>query len=398
MYCLRCGTQNQENASYCRNCRAELANSHYDQTRYSYNYSQTGDSKSTYSKPMDHEQYYNYSYKYSNNGQNPKQIRNNHQDQYSYSYNYSNNEVISGDELYLYNYIGPSYRAIKNQKISLLTLIFGPLYFLYRKLFFYTIVWLFTLTVTYYYVPNYFNIIYFAINFLLAIKFSEIYLNKAEQSVDKIKHQSLELTSQELLDKCKKRGGTLIKPITVFPFIIIASIVATIIPTIYELTNNEYTYSDNYYDNDYDNHDDYNENITPPTPKKEYIEDIEFIVPEGFVENYSSPYSRSYIYESKTDYCRMSVNVNNYVSSYNSDEEFLNNNTFIENPPVTKNIFINDVPWAEIVYLPNQNVMYFNYAHLYNNRGYIVKYDILKNNNGECRERLGNLIGSLYFK
>ena len=81
-------------------------------------------------------------------------------------------------------------------------------------------------------------------NFFLATKFSEIYLNKVEQSVDKIKHQSLELTSKELLDKCKKSGGTLIKPITIVPLLIIISVIASIAPIVYDIyqisTNNDY--------------------------------------------------------------------------------------------------------------------------------------------------------------
>ena len=401
MYCLRCGTQNEDNASYCRNCRAELVNSHYDQARYSYNYSQTGDSKSTYSKPMDHEQYYNYSYKYSNNGQNPSQISNNHQDQYSYSYNYSNNEIISGDELYLYNYIGPSYKAIKNQKFSFLTLIFGPLYFLYRKLFFYTIVWLFALAATYYYIPNYFNITYIATNILLATKFSEIYLNKVEQSVDKIKHQSLELTSQELLDKCKKHGGTLIKPVTVIPILIIISVIASIVPAIYEVyqlsINNDYIYEDNIYDDNYYNEDIYKEPEST-TSKKIHAEDLEFIVPNGFTENYNSSYSKSYTYDTETDYCRMGIHVNNYVSSYQTDEEYLNENIFIENPPITTKKIINNVEWAELIYNPSPSITYYNYAHLYNNSGYLITYDIVKDNTKECSTKFNEFISSLNLK
>ena len=105
MYCLRCGTQNNDDANFCRHCNEPLTNSHYDQSRYSYNYSQTGDSKSTYSKPMSHEEYANYSYKYSNKKDHVP-LKNNHEDQYSYSYNYSANKIISGDEKYIANYVG----------------------------------------------------------------------------------------------------------------------------------------------------------------------------------------------------------------------------------------------------------------------------------------------------
>ena len=394
MYCLRCGTQNADNASYCRNCRAELGNSHYDQSRYSYNYSQTGDSKSTYSKPMDHEQYYNYSYKYSNNGQNPTQISNNHQDQYSYSYNYSNNEVISGDELYVYNYVGSFYKHIKNQKFSFSTLIFGPLHFLYRKLFFYAIIWLFALATIYYYIPNYFQLFYIAMNFFLATKFSEIYLNKVEQSVDKIKHQSLELTSKELLDKCKKSGGTLIKPITIVPLLIIISVIASIAPIVYDIyqisTNNDYSYDDNYYDEDIYKE----EELT----NKTNIKDLEFEIPEGFTENYSSTYSKTYTYETTDDLCRISLYSNNYVSSYSTDDEFLNNNIYIENPPLSSQTTLNNTTWAMLVYNPNPTTTYYNFAHIHNNTGYLVTYDIVKDDTTTCSTKFQEFISTLNFK
>ena len=394
MYCLRCGTKNEENASYCKYCKTELKNSHYDQARYSYNYSQSGDTKSTYSAPMDHGQYYNYSYRYSNNGKNPTETTNNHQDQYYYSYNYSTNTIISGDEQYLYNYVGPSYQNIKNKKFSFSTLLFGPLYFLYRKLFYYALVWIFLLIITYYYIPEYFQIIYIAINIFLATKFSTIYLNKVEQSVDKIKHQSLERTSKELLDKCKKKGGTLIKPSAVIPILFILFSFAAFIPTIYDIYS-----TINKTSNINENEIEIQKPQEPQQSNEITIKNISFKIPDNFIaQGYNSDYSKTYIYQTETDYCRIGVYVNNYVSSYESDEEYIYDNIFIENTPPISYTSINNTTWTTIIYNPISTSTYYNYAHIYNNTGYLVNYEIIKDETSACSKKFSEFTNSLILK
>ena len=379
MYCLRCGTQNNDDTNFCRHCNEPLTNSHYDQSRYSYNYSQTGDSKSTYSKPMSHEEYANYSYKYSNKKDHVP-LKNNHEDQYSYSYNYSANKIISGDEKYIANYVGNKYLSIKNSKFSLPTLIFGPLYFIYRKLFLYAFVWIVVLIATGYYIPNYLELVYWCSTVFLSTKFTNIYLEKVEQRVDKLKHESLDLTSQEILDKCSKVGGT-IKVISkmfsiVYVIIFFGIILATIILP---------EYIDNMI---YENQE----------PNDNYAYNLTYDIPEGFQITYNSSYTKEYEYKNSTtnNHCKIGIHINRYVDDYASHENFLENSISI---PKYNEITIHTIknkPWRQITYINNNSTFYY-YGYIHNNKGYLVNYNIISDTTGECSNKYNDFINSLYL-
>lgn len=382
MYCLRCGTKNEENAKFCRHCSEPIDNSHYDQARYSYNYSQTGDSKSTYSKPMSHEEYANYSYKYSNKKEYVP-LKNQHEDQYSYSYNYSTNNVISGDEKYIANYIGDKYLSIKNSKFSLPTIIFGPLYFAYRKLYYYAILWIIALVAVYYYIPDYLEVIYWCSNAFLATKFTNIYLDKVEQRVDKLKHESLDLTSQEILDKCKKIGGT-IKPISkmlslVYVIFIFGLMLAFIILP---------EYIDNII---YEQH-------TNKETTENSIHHLQYKIPDGFKIDYNSTESKTFEYKNQIagDYCKIAIHVNKYVDSYSSHEDFLKYSISITDYQNITTETIKGNPWRKIIYTNNNNTFYF-YGYLHKNKGYLVNYNIISNTTGTCTNKYYEFINSLHL-
>lgn len=382
MYCLRCGSQNNDDANFCRHCNEPLTNSHYDQARYSYNYSQTGDSKSTYSKPMSHEEFSNYSYKYSNK-KDYVPLQNQHEDQYSYSYNYSSNKIISGDEKYIANYVGKNYLSIKNSKFSLPTLIFGPLYFIYRKLFLYAFVWLVILIATGYYIPNYLELVYWCSTIFLSTKFTNIYLEKVEQRVDKLKHESLDLTSQEILDKCSKVGGTIkimSKMLSVVYIIIFFGIIlATIILP---------EYIDNIiYKND-----------MQQETKENFAYNLNYDIPEGFKTTYNSNYTKEYEYKNDTtnNHCKIAIHINKYIDDYSSHESFLKNSISITEYNEITIQKIGNIPWRKITYINNNSTFYF-YGYIYNNKGYLVNYNIISDETGECSTKYDHFIKSLYL-
>ena len=151
---------------------------------------------------MSHEEYANYSYKYSNKKDHVP-LKNNHEDQYSYSYNYSANKIISGDEKYIANYVGNKYLSIKNSKFSLPTLIFGPLYFIYRKLFLYGLL-LFIINLV---IINFTNLSMAttAISVVIAIVFNKIYIPEVRKRVQKIKQKNPDKSLTELKEICAKK-------------------------------------------------------------------------------------------------------------------------------------------------------------------------------------------------
>ena len=329
---------------------------------------------------MSHEEYNKYSYRYSN-GQDHVPIKNQHEDQYNYSYNYSNEDVISGDEKYIANYVGPNYKIIKKSKFSIPTLIFGPLYFIYRKLYFYAFIWIIFQAAVSYYLPEYYDVIELFVTIFIATKFSTIYLDKVEQRVDKIKHESLDLTSSEILDKCTNIGGTFKNMPKLFISLGIILFFAIMAITMYVAIDEiDYEYNTNHQE-----YEPINNN---------HINDLTYIIPEGFEETHSSTYTKTYYYDHYGDYCRIGIHYNNYVTATN-DHEFLKNNIYIENEPLIYDTTINETTWATIKYQPNNNITYYNYGHIYNNNGYLINFDIINNTSGECETMHNNFINSL---
>ena len=98
------------------------------------------------------------------------------------------------------------------------------------------------------------------------------------------------------------------------------------------------------------------------------------------------------------DLCRISLYSNNYVSSYSTDDEFLNNNIYIENPPLSSQTTLNNTTWAMLVYNPNPTTTYYNFAHIHNNTGYLVTYDIVKDDTTACSTKFQEFISTLNFK
>ena len=108
-YCFRCGTKVEENTQFCPHCGANIK-----------------------------EELNRYNYVPNKEKENQEKIFSSHEDQYQYSLNYSygkSDDLVEG-------YVGKNYEKIKNSHFSIPTLLFGPIYFLYRKLYLYSFIWL----------------------------------------------------------------------------------------------------------------------------------------------------------------------------------------------------------------------------------------------------------------
>ena len=272
MYCLRCGYKNDDNATVCKNCNANIQesqsrynydynrNDHHDQMIYSYKYSNNG--KMPERKENDCEDQLDYRYKYSYGTNPPKTNYNTSDNQYNYSQNYlyanteydtssdSINDLISGDEKYFKAYIGPGFESIRRQKFSFSTLLFGPFYFFKRQMFAYSLLWIFLIVVINHYYPDITRLAYFLINLFMATKFKKIYISFVDKKIEKLKLQSLDLTTDEIIKKCeqkasynkqtsKNKGNPKAAAI-----LIIFIFAVTVIPTIIEVIDTfEYDYS-----------------------------------------------------------------------------------------------------------------------------------------------------------
>ena len=187
---------------------------HTDQYTYSKNYSNV-----TKDNNEEHHEQYNYSKTYSKVTQDNNK---NHQEQYTYSQAYSNTPAkqITSDEDYKNAFIGINQNLVKSG-FSIFAAIFGPFYCLYRKLWTEGIILLIIYIASYRYLSdNVGMLLRITLNIILAFKFNHLYANEVEKRVQNIKRENQDFTSQEILEACKRKGGT-VKIGVIFFFIII---------------------------------------------------------------------------------------------------------------------------------------------------------------------------------
>ena len=158
----------------------------------------------------------------------------------SYSYyanNNSNYNNISNDEELIKAYIGKNsdkiYPKIVNsdnlmKNFDIFAFLFTDLYFLYRKMYLNVFILLILSFVTSIILGVYSSLIY---NFLCGFLFIPLYKKHIEKKIKKYKSKTS--SYQELLEKCKKKGGTIVKhPVAITIISIILFLVLSFIFTL----------------------------------------------------------------------------------------------------------------------------------------------------------------------
>lgn len=117
-------------------------------------------------------------------------------------------------------YIGNNYMGIKDSKLSFSSLLFGPIYSLYRKLYLIGVVWLFIIVLLLLnfsvYVVLFINLF---LNIIMFFIFNSLYLKFVNKKIGKIVDKHTNYTFEELKRICAKSGRT--SPIFIVIFIIL---------------------------------------------------------------------------------------------------------------------------------------------------------------------------------
>lgn len=304
---------------------------------------------------------------------------NNSQEQYNYGFN---STTITDDDL-ISAYIGNNYNDIKNSKFSIPTFFLGVYYFLYRKMWLYAILG-FSISVICTVLSVVFNIWYvslvtFIYIIFMALNVNNLYINIARKRVEKIKKNNPNKTNQELINECKKKGGTsvlgvILPIIIIFPILFIAFFIFIFVILMDE------------FDSKYDNK----------------SSELRYQLPEVFKDNdnrYNSDTYSSYYYNDSFDSCNISIS--NYTTFGNKTaEEYLKEDvTSNMNEEVsivnTKNI--NNFEWKFVEVKGVFEKTYY-YTSIFNNRVYKIKYKITKDDSKLCSNGYETFINSLSFK
>lgn len=239
MFCPKCHSDIQDSKNFCPRCGEELNKKKKNNYNFSHMNKFSNISTFNYKKDIkelenkidenlnsieieDEEKYINkndhneshesqdeYSRKYSNASRND--YDNYHNDQYKYSSEYSNinNETISSDEEYIKAYVGPYYKQLKNEPFNIFVLLFGPLYLIYRKLYFKAFIVIFLEIVLQNIYSPLNTFISLVINIYLSFNFKKIYFTEVEKRVSEIKTLNEDKTSSEIIRILSKQGGTI---------------------------------------------------------------------------------------------------------------------------------------------------------------------------------------------
>lgn len=373
MKCLKCGAYVYQSDKFCRSCGTTLNS---DTCQYGDNIP-----NSSYDSSSCHETQYNYSYQYSNKTEPTYDMNATHAEQYDYNTNYSYDPSKydyayqpndSGGDKFVKAYIGRNYNQINNMKFSIPALIFGPLYLLYRKVWGYAFgAILISIAASLLLDSGYADIVNLIIHVFFAFKFKEIYLRQAEDKVENIEQQSLDKSTEELLNICRKKGGTSIKAL--FTIFFVTIILAFCLSAYYGVTDNS--------------------SSSLPEEETTYLYttklgDLYYKLPTGYSQTYS--YSDSQRYE-KTN-CSITVEKRIPYGFYSDAESYLNSLT-------TPSSGINTINYNEHIWKYKQISNSSNYKNIYAYKHNDTLYLITLGNTNyySCNKSYDQILPTLKF-
>jgi|GEM_PF-4046358 len=143
------------------------------------------------------------------------QENNNHQVNINYNNAFDNEELIA-------TYMRKNTNEIKNSKFSVLALLFGAYYLVYKKMYLYGLIFIAITTIISFIFTSSTYLVTIPIHIFLAKTFDEIYLKHAEKKVNMIKNNNRNKSNKEILEICNKKGGTnILITILLFVFLIL---------------------------------------------------------------------------------------------------------------------------------------------------------------------------------
>lgn len=294
--------------------------------------------------------------------------QNDHFEQYKYNLAYSNIKI--SDEEYLKAYIGKNYDSLKNEKISIPALLFGPFYLLYRKMWLDAlIVSLISIILINYTTTELFIILQILIEIYLGLKLNSIIIQRASSNVEKIKMSNPDKSDKDILKICQKSGNTSIISVIISILIILAFTYPYIAI--------------------------YNRKETTPTKTVAQLDNMIYEVPtNNNISKYNNDSYHYYSYKDNNSFCSFNLLINSQTNFYKTTEEYLNKQTNNQNTE-RKKIKKDDTEWT-ILNTKNNNLRETYYITKRNNKFYILESRNYMNTN-KCNTIENNLFNSISF-
>ena len=333
--CPKCGADLKQGDSFCRMCGVSLLNSSdfYDQ-----------------------------------NGQNNTSDSNVHDSFQTYSNLDPDDDLINA-------YIGKNADKLKQGGFSIYTFLFGAIYALYRKMWVVGFSWLFGGILINLFLPGLGSIASIGAIIWISIEFNKWYLNDVKENVSSIKKMYSNMSREQLIEICRKKGGT-----TIVPVIIISILFFLFIGLFTILVVIGILYGDGLYSN-------------------ERLGDLTFSVPENSIGSTSSDNSVNYdfSFDDSSDSCSLSVNKVNGILYDDAKEYVEREKAFVDDFSGVSSKTINGVSWYYADGKDDGVEKYF-YAAKNDDYIYLVEFDIGSNSDYNCSAARRTVFNNLRFE
>ena len=382
--CSNCGLDVNDNQSFCPNCGNKLSldvnnnqtnvnvnNQSINQNNMNVNnqqsFIQTNTNQTSVNQPVVNQ----------SNQVNDNIVNNNVQSNANNTetFNINNNTSNENDDL-INAFIGDKADKIRNDSLSLWTLLFGDIYFLYRKMWLYAFIWMVIQSIASICLSTLGSLISLVLNVVLAFKFRDIYLHFVSKKVEKIKLNNANKSHDEIKSICAKKGGTSKASVII---VCILLVVVCLLIGVGVVVVSQYI----------------NQNMnTNSTENLNTIDKVKIIVPDFFDEPYTSKSFKRY--ETNLSYSNSCViYLNEYLAkSYdNNVDNYLKEKVGLEDVKINQED-INGVIWSYTAKIDESSTHIYA-ATLYNNVIYTFTYDIYSDEDEKCVNAFEDIIKSL---
>lgn len=287
-------------------------------------------------------------------------------------------EVRVTEEDLVKAYVGNQYEKIVNNNFSFPTFFFSIFYTLYRKMWFYSLLWFLFYCIVGIIFDKYTSILIFIfVNALVAVNFSNLYLRLVKMRVHKIEQNNGGMSNKEIIDLCKKKGNTSILVLIIVLFIMLCLVCFIISFLLFsEIFSKTEIQQNNLHTNL-----------------------LQYDIPSGFssVSEYSNNYQR-FSYMSSTDYCAFNVKLKKNYQNKSLDDYFKSSiYSSLEDKVsdiTSKNI--NGTNWNLVSISNNKSTKYY-LATIKNRDIYEIEYSIYQDDTKYCSKNYEKFINSLNF-
>lgn len=290
----------------------------------------------------------------------------------------STEEVTIAEEDFVKSYVGNNYEKIVSNGFSFPTFFLNIYYTLYRKMWLYSLLWfLFNIIISIAFDKYTSILIVIFVNALLAVNFSKLYLQLVSKRVSKIKQNNSSMTNKEIMDLCKKKGGTsILAPILVL--LIMLSLAILIIGVFFAVE----LFSDTEIQDN---------NMTTNL--------LQYDLPSGFsnTNEYSNNYQR-FSYMSSTDYCAINIKMKKNYQNKSLDDYFKSSiySSLEDKVSDITSKKINGTDWSYVSISNNKSTKHY-LATIKNRDIYEIEYSIYQDDTKYCTNNYEKFINSLDF-